>query len=302
MLSRLRRAIEGLLWLLRPTGLRKAFAELSARLQRMEARLIETESRVNLLVSPTNVPVEVHGHYLYLDRHDSLGLALHHTHEPFQTSLLDRLVRPGDTVVDAGAHIGYYALLFARRVGPSGRVIAFEPSPHAHVLLRRNLIANGYPEVAVHEAVLHRERARLPFFTCEDGLAGGSVHHPGGGWAWERLELEALPLDSVIPPGGRVNFVKMDIQGAEGLALAGMRRCLEDNPAVRLLIEFWPRGLVACGTQPAQLLADLALLGFTFQDVREAERELVPATAAELLSHYPERSYIHTNLVCERRA
>ena len=300
MLPRLRRALDGLLWLARPTGLRKSLAQLEERLLQMDARLRETEARVNTLVSSTNVPVPVHGHYLYLDRHDTLALALHHTHEPFQTRLVEELVRPGDVVVDAGAHIGYYTLLCARRAGPNGRVLAFEPSPHAHVLLRRNVMANGYANVDVHEAALHRARARLAFHTCEDGLAGGSVHDPGGGWHWQRLEVDAVALDDVIPPGGRVDFVKMDIQGAEGAALEGMQRCLSDNPSAQLLLEVWPRGLLACGTPAAALLSRLEAQGYSLSEVREEESRVVPTSAAEVVRSFPDDGWSHTNVLARR--
>lgn len=301
MSGRLKRALDGLLWLLRPTGLRKSVAQLEERLHRMEARQLEIESRVNLLVSPTNVPVPVHGHYLYLDRHDTLGLSLHHTHEPFQTELLEGLLKAGEVAVDAGAHIGYFSLLFARKVGGGGRVIAFEASPRAHVLLRRNVIANGYANVDLHEAALHRERTRIAFFTCEDGLAGGATYHPGGGLGWERLEVDAVRLDDVVPPGGRVDLVKMDIQGAEGHALEGMQRCLADNPGCRLLIEYWPRGLAACGTPAPALLERLAGLGFRFADVRESERRIVETSPADLRERYPDDGYGQTNLLCTRK-
>lgn len=300
MLARLKRAWDGLLWLVRPTGLRRTLALLDDRLHRMEARQLEMESRLSLVVSPMNVPVEVHGHYLFLDRHDTLGLSLHHTHEPYLTELLRRLVQPGHTVVDAGAHIGYFALLCARHAGAAGRVIAFEPAPHAHVLLRRNLAANGYDRVELHEAALHRAPGKLTFYTCEDGLAGGSVADPGGGLRWQALEVPALSLDSVVPAGTRVDLVKLDIQGAEGHALAGMQRCLSDNPGIQLLIEYWPRGLAACGTPAHTVLTELAAQGFAFTDVRETERALVPMTADELVARYAETSHTHTNLLCKR--
>lgn len=300
MSARLRRAWDGLLWLLRPTGLRRAVGQLEERLHRMEVRQLEMESRLGLLVSPTNMPVEVHGHYMFLDRHDSLGLSLHHTHEPFQTQVVTGLLKPGDVFVDAGAHIGYYTLLAARAVGPAGRVIAFEASPYAEALLRRNLAANAYPWVQVHETALHDAPGRLAFFTCEIGLAGGSVLNPGGGNPWQLLDVEATALDAVLPPGTRVDFVKMDIQGAEGHALAGMQRCLKDNPNIRLLLEFWPRGWAASGTSPAEVLAWLEELGFKLQDVRETERAVVTTTPAELLERYPIGGHVHTNLLCAR--
>lgn len=298
MLARLKRAWDGLLWLVRPTGLRRSLALLEERLHRMEARQLEMESRLSHVASPTNVPIPVHGHYLVVDRCDTLGLSLHHTHEPYLTELVEKIVQPTWTVVDAGAHIGYFSLLFARR---AARVLAFEPSPHAHALLRRNLDSNGYPRVELHEAALHSGPGRLTFHTCEDGLAGGSVHHPGGGFRWQTLEVAAQSLDALLSPGARVDLVKLDIQGGEGHALAGMRRCLSDNPGVQLLVELWPRGLATAGTPARAVLESLAGQGFTFTDVRETERAMVPMTVDELVARYPETGQAHTNLLCQRR-
>lgn len=303
MLSRLRSALDGLLWLLRPTGLRKTLRLLDQRLDSLTRELVETQDRVSTLASPTNFAVPVHGHAMYLDRHDTLGLSLNHTHEPFQTALVQSLVRPGDVVVDAGAHIGYYTLLFARAVGPAGRVIAIEPSPHAVFLLHRNARANGYLDrVAIEEAALHRATARVPFWTCESGLVGGAVHRPGGGWAWEELDVRALALDDALPAGARVDLVKMDLQGGEGFALEGMRRVLVDNPNVKLLLEYWPSGLVSAGVRPERVVEGLAQAGFRVADVREEERAIVPTDATELARRYPEDRLDHTNLLCERTA
>src|SRR5262245_56640465 len=68
----------------------------------------------------------VNGHRMVLDVRDSLDLSLNQVYEPFETDLIQSRVKLGDTVLDVGANIGYYTLLFAKRVGPRGQVFAFE--------------------------------------------------------------------------------------------------------------------------------------------------------------------------------
>ena len=63
------------------------------------------------------------------------------------TALVKRIVRNGDIVVDIGAHIGYYTLIFARLVGPKGKVFAFEPEPNNFNLLIKNIKINGYKNI-----------------------------------------------------------------------------------------------------------------------------------------------------------
>lgn len=302
MLTRLRSALDGLFWLLRPTGLSKQLRALDHRFDRLDARLLETETRVAQLVSPTNVPVPVHGHLMYVDRHDTLALAIHHTHEPYQTELVQKLIAPGDHVVDAGAHIGYYTLLFARCVGASGRVTALEPAPHARFMLHRNVHANGYSgRVRVVDAALHEKPGPVPFWTCDEGLVGGALHAPGDGWPWEKIDVPGVPLDDLVQPGDRVDLVKMDIQGGEAAAIAGMSRVLAENPKVRLLLEFWPRGLVLTGTSPRDLLDRLTQAGFRLTEVRDEERAMAPVDPDELIARLPpDELGGHTNLLCER--
>lgn len=83
--------------------------------------------------------VKIAGNTLYLDEHDSLNLAWHHVYEPFETKFLLSQIKEGDVVLDLGAFIGYYTLLFADRVGSKGKVVAFEPSPMNYKILSKNV-------------------------------------------------------------------------------------------------------------------------------------------------------------------
>src|SRR5260370_34882675 len=111
------------------------------------------------------------------------------------------------------------------------------------------------------------------------------------------VEVDAVRIDDYLRDLDRVNFIKMDIQGAEGVALDGMIALLERSPGVKILSEFWPEGIAACGTSPDWNLHTLARLGLRLFDVNETER-LERTDAGTLLTR--SRKWSHNNLLCSR--
>jgi hypothetical protein len=105
-----------------------------------------------------------------------------------------------------------------------------------------------------------------------------------------------VALDDVIK--GRVDIVKIDIQGAEILALRGMKSLLRRNKNMKLLVEFCPSMLEAAGHQPTDLLDELISLGFRCSYIDERRKGVVPATPQKLLSLATSDFYL--NLFCER--
>ncbi len=98
---------------------------------------------INMLRDGSGGPVRVLGHRMFLDRFDSLSLSVVGRHEQCITELVQQIIKPGDIVLDIGANIGYYTLIFARCVGPTGHVYAFEPDPGSFALLQKNVQING---------------------------------------------------------------------------------------------------------------------------------------------------------------
>ncbi len=190
-----------------------------------------------------------------------------------ETELLRSLMRPGDTFVDIGANWGYFTLLGAEEVGPSGRVVAIEADPRNHAILERNITQNHLMQVTlVHAAAAAAEgKVTLVGF---DGQQNHGVSHVKGtsqvgvGRLTKSdaplIEVRANAVDDLLDGVGvgRVDLVKMDIEGAEALALPGMRGGLAAGRYRRIVLEVHAAVLGEYGTDAKSLLAMLTDAGY----------------------------------------
>jgi len=212
------------------------------------------------------VPITVRWHGsttvdLTLGNDNSLCLYVCGSFEPNEFAFLDRVLRPGMVFVDVGANDGYYTLFAARRVGPSGRVVAAEPSSRERAHLQRNLGRNGLDNVSVIPAAIGATSGLADLHLAHGVHAG---HNTLGGFAHDdvvRASLERVPiepLDSVIARLGlgRVDFLKIDVEGAEARVIAGASTILTTMRPL-MLIEVNDKALRAQGNCADSLLAAL---------------------------------------------
>jgi len=257
------------------------------------------------------VCVEAAGHKLYLDPRD-MGMArafllFQGRWEETETQLFCSLVRPGMTVVDIGANVGYYTLLAAKLTGPSGHVYAFEPSPENFRLLQRNVEANGYQNVTLVPKAVSAASGKASLTLDRSSSGGHSLSQFRGGA--DSVEVETVSLDDFFagPQPTAIDVLKMDAEGAETGILAGMQGVLARNPGLTLLTEFFPRAICGFGSSPEDYVRQLAALGFRIHPIDEATgelRALDPAHVAELVSELtrPGAPADVTNLLCVRGA
>lgn len=192
-----------------------------------------------------------------------------------ERGLVSELVRPGDTVVDVGANIGYYALLAARIVGPRGRVLAFEPEPDNLVELRMNIERNGLGMVEIRPVAVGAQAGTVSFLRGINGGVTGGAADDGA----STVQVPMVALDDVLE--GPVGMIKIDVEGYEGEVLAGARRVIE-RCKPRLFVEIHPRMLAPGHTVDS--LFDF-LFGH-YGDVRLYQPARVQGAFAKLASRY----------------
>jgi FkbM family methyltransferase len=186
------------------------------------------------------------------------------TYEPQETLLLPALIGPGDTCVDVGAHWGYFSLLAAARVGANGRVLSIEADPRVFAMLEETLALNpGLPVEAIQVAAAAEPGMLVlnGFDERGDNWGISSVATIQGGTSFE---VQSEPLDSLLERRGvgEVGLLKMDIEGAEALALRGAHRFLGEHRIRALLLELHPRQIAALGASVAELVASLQGYGY----------------------------------------
>lgn len=203
-----------------------------------------------------------------LDEFISQRIFFHGWFEPVVTSLFLRLIGQGQTFLDVGANLGYFSFLAAARVGNVGRVVAFEPDPVSAFRFETNLALNGFSNVRLERLAIGmtRDRGRL----C---CVNGHEANQGGAWlipAAERVvdgqtaEVEVIDLDAYCDEHGleRVDLVKIDIEGAEGEAIAGMSAGISARRYRRVLIELHTERLRGRGFPPEALLEKFRSAGY----------------------------------------
>ena len=139
------------------------------------------------------------------------------TYELEEQLFFMRLLQPGMMVWDVGANAGVYTLLFSRLVSGSGTVVAFEPLPSNCDNLMVHIRANSLKNVRVIQAAVSDRKGLVGFSTCSSN-AMGSIN---GGESI--LKVSTIPLDSLVleEKYPLPDVIKMDVEGAEALALAG---------------------------------------------------------------------------------
>ncbi|TBR21478.1 FkbM family methyltransferase [bacterium] len=209
--------------------------------------------------------VEVDSMRFYLQGHDeaiSDCLRMGEEYESAESRAFKERLRPGMTVFDLGANIGFYSVLASRLVGPAGRVYAFEPDHDNLWLLQRNIRENGCRNVEVCPYAVSESLGFADLYRNDAAPSAHSIAVPPPGSAAGR-RVVSVSLDGLFPPEVCPDFVKMDIEGAEFAALRGMRRMLADPRLSCVVLECLPSILEKMRLSEGEIAAFLTGFGFT---------------------------------------
>ncbi|HIH13874.1 MAG TPA: FkbM family methyltransferase [Nanoarchaeota archaeon] len=179
-----------------------------------------------------------------------------------EAELIKKTVKAGDTVVDVGAHIGSVTILLSRLVGDSGKVYAFEPHPDNFKLLLRNIALNECKNIiAIHGAVSNTD-GELNLYVDAQYDTGHAIWNTGNR---KSIRVKAVALDTYFSAVPKIDFLKIDVQGAEGLIFKHSKETLKK--CSNIMTEFYPNGLWEMGTGSAEFIKLLENAGFEITDV-----------------------------------
>jgi FkbM family methyltransferase len=244
-------------------------------------------------------------------------------HEAETAQWMRSLARPGMTVLDIGAHVGYYTRMVSGLVGPQGRVIAFEPHPRNLQALRRNTAA--LTNVTVLPVALAEQEGTAQLHDYLMMSASGSLHYDERMRDVQRAQISAYDIaprvkgfqpqtytvrtarvDDLLAAEGidQVHLIKMDIEGAELGALRGMTATIARAERLSLIMEYNPLGLKAFGHDPEAALQEVLALGFDRLAVIERDATLTDYTHQPKALHALTQSLVQhmgvVNLLIQR--
>ncbi|MFC0632437.1 FkbM family methyltransferase [Brevundimonas balnearis] len=249
----------------------------------------ELEERARALAAPVYVGdrvilCRVMGRYKFYVRSDDVGfgahVALDGLWESWLTVFMARRIKPGMRVVDVGANHGYYTVLFADLAGPDGRVLAVEPNPRLTELLSRSLAVNGFSgwsDVA-QIAAGDGDARRVMLYAPAGEPKNAHIVETDKGESEERFSVSCERLDDRLSAWDRVDFIKIDVEGAEEAAIRGLMTTLRRHRP-NLLLEFNPGRCV----DPAALLDALESI---YGEIRVVgfDSEATPVGRGDLLN------------------
>jgi FkbM family methyltransferase len=232
------------------------------------ARPWQVGAALRVLLRYRNGEHEVGGLKLWLDPSSNMGYRLlrYGDLEGDMSAAIERLLQPGESFVDLGANEGWYSLLAARRVGPSGRVLAVEPQERLWPILLRNFALNRFGQCSLVPVAVGTESDAEIALAPRVNTGASSMAVKGG---WRRAlrshqRVLVRPLDDVVLDRGieRVDVLKIDIEGYELNALRSASRLLKERRVANVLMEFHDAELAALGQDRTQVETLLRDAGF----------------------------------------
>jgi FkbM family methyltransferase len=234
------------------------------------------------------------GHSFVVDTRDvTIGYPLLLTGfwEPAVTALLNQILRPGFHVVEIGANLGYHTVFMASKIGPYGKLWAFEPDPRAFQLLGQNLDMNGLLDrvVPIQKAVF-KTTGPITFRSFEKHLVlSGLFTSDHAAEKPREIVVDGTSLDDFFLPGTHVDILRMDAEGAEFFILEGAERIFSENANLKIVMEFNQDLIRKAGFEPSVCLEyllgkkfSISILGKRGKPRRASLEEILNCPLCEL--------------------
>lgn len=232
--------------------------------------------------------VEIAEGVIVLNQNDPVvsGALSFGVYEIAETKFFRKRIKPGMTVLDVGANIGYFSIIFGALVGNSGKVISFEPSDENFSYLEKSIKRNEARNITPVKSALSDSDGESVLFISPDNKGDHRTYDSGDSRPTTRIQT--ITLDSYCARNSitRIDFMKIDVQGGEAAIFLGMENILKTNTKLKILMEFWPYGLRLAGEDPLELLHTIQRHGFVINKLigNSGDTELVKNIDDILLS------------------
>ncbi|MBM3223168.1 MAG: FkbM family methyltransferase [Candidatus Tectomicrobia bacterium] len=211
--------------------------------------------------------------------------------EPETSALVDWLLQPGDTFIDIGGHVGFYTMLAAGLVGPSGRVYVFEPETTNYQHLLAHMAQNQLHHVFPFPWAVGHPTAVVDFYTNADNDGGHALWDPGRHSFNQKSRVHVskqpvflISLDDIFGSAqpGFAKLVKIDTEGNETNVLRGARRFLTRAQVPAVIAEVNRFGLAQLGSSEQEMRALMTELGYTtYALIDEVPIRLTPSQSIQ---------------------
>jgi len=193
--------------------------------------------------------------------------------------ILPRLCSPGMKILDVGANIGLYTLLFAKYVGSTGHVWAYEPDHGNADTLKHNLSLNGHSNVTVDTRAVGAKTETGTLFLSDSHQGDHRLFQ--GDDSRRGVGVEVVALDDEFKNDEQVDIVKIDVQGVEEFVLMGMEKLLSRSTALTVIVEIVEDELAAPNCSASSAVARLESLGFRLAYVDTNGAKIVPVNSID---------------------
>lgn len=224
---------------------------------------------------PPELWINVHGVPLLTNIYDGIG-----AYQFFQgeyalarVSEIREAVKEGDIVIDIGANIGYFTVLLANLVGPKGKVYAFEPDPRNFHLLQRTIERNGWTHVIAEQKAVSNKAGEFLLYQTWGGTGNSltPVEHNS------TVRVHVVTLDDFLSDEHHIDFIKMDMDGSEPLAIQGMAQLIRRSPNLRVLAEYQPGNLKRYLGNPMDFITIAEQHGLTLTAILDTDNGRLPS-------------------------
>lgn len=187
----------------------------------------------------------------------------------------------GGLAIDIGANVGYITRRLCMAVGPTGHVHAFEPLPLLLPVTRHN--TKRFKNVTLHQMAIAGTSGEAEFFFDPRAHPNSSLYATR--LSQSRIRVSARTLDDWLESEGspQVDFVKIDVEGAEIDVLEGARKVIASNPHVTFVVEYCPANLRAAGRSWRDFFEAATSLGLTTALLSNQSEAAITATGAETI-------------------